>query len=158
MVYDSAIDIGTCVTSFNGSRYRLYCLDNNDKNYCCRLSNSTSLLHDLGNRACCSHEEYSDQYWVTLAAIQGSSILLSLLFIYLLVVIGWFYMTSFSIQEATVKESRRQIIKHLLRQQILHKSKRSEPSVISSLRNISQSLSSSRRKRRELEWSKRGKS
>lgn len=142
MLPEYSIDISTCVTRTDTGLARIFCL--NDDNYCCQRANSTSLIQDTGQRVCCSFEEYSDQQWVTLAAIEGYSILLTVQFIFLLVAVCWFYISARGIRESDVRESRRRILKHLLKQQILHKSRRTttDPSIMSSLRNISRTLSS----------------
>lgn len=146
MPFESATDIGTCATFENTRNFtvkRIYCLGNDGLNFCCRLPSVSDLLQESGIRVCCSHEQYSDQQWVVLATIRGFSILLSILFIFLAVVIGWFYISTCNIRESEVRESRRHIMKHLLKNQILHKSKEAGVSVLGSL---SRSLSLRKRK------------
>lgn len=149
--FQFSIDIGGCVTKQINTLSRLYCLDNDELNFCCQQSNVSVLIGDTGARTCCSLENYSDQHWVSLAAIQGYSILLFPLFIFLMLVLSWFYFTSCKIRQSDVQKSRRYIMKQLLKHQILHKSKRTsiEPSIVRGLRDISQSLSSSRDKKKQ---------
>lgn len=139
-----SIDIGSCVTKQDDALARLYCLDNNKLNFCCQPSNASILLKDSGARKCCSLENYSDLHWVSLAAIQGYSMLLVPLFVYSIFVMGWFYFNSYKIRHSDVQESRRYIMKQLLKHQILHKSKRFhvEPSIVHGLSNISRVLTS----------------
>lgn len=139
-----SIDIGSCVTKQGSDLSRLYCLDNEKFNFCCHQSNVSILLKDTGARKCCSLENYSDQHWVSLAAIQGYSMLLVPLFFYSILVMCWFYFSSYKIRHSDVQESRRYIMKQLLKHQILHKSKRLhiEPSIVHGLSNISRVLTS----------------
>lgn len=120
---------------------RIFCLIN-DFHFCCQQTNSSSLLGDTGERICCTYDQYNDQYWVTLAAIKGYLILLTLMMIYLISFIGYVYFTSRNISETDVKGARRQIVKHLMKRQILHKSRGRDISMLSSLRSLANTLSS----------------
>lgn len=146
MTSSGAIDIGFCVNNVDSKLERLTCLGKDNLNFCCRLTNSSNLIADTGQRICCSGDQYDDQNWVSLAYIQGYSITLHVLFVYLCIIVGWFVATGCMIHETDVKESRQRIIRHLLKRQVLYKSPRSEPTMYDSLKRISSTLSSSIRK------------
>lgn len=152
-----SIDIATCVSnSSNEGLIRLYCLESDDANYCCKVNNASNLLLDSGERKCCSYDEYLDQQWVTAASIQGFSLLLVVLFFYFIIVVVWFYLTTFRIKQADVDATRRRVIRQLLKKQILHKSKlKPGPSLVSSIRQLSKTLSSSRSKSKSKRADKR---
>lgn len=150
MVYDISIDIGTCVTRNKSYLTRIYCLDSSGENYCCHLTNSSNLIRDSGHRACCSLDRYSDQQWVTLASIQGFSILLGVIFAYLVIVVGYFYVSSYGLREGDIRDTRRKILRHLLKKQMLHKPKRmGGGSAVAHLLHIGHTLSSSRSDKRK---------
>lgn len=137
------IGIGACLSrnDSSGTWDKIVCLE--DRNFCCRVSNFSNFLSDTGKRSCCSYEQFSDQHWATMAAIQGFSILLAVMFMLVLIVSGWFYLTSCGISETEITEQRKKIIGQLLRRQILDRAHRNIPSVVGSLKQTSDSSSSS---------------
>lgn len=144
-----SVDIGICVTRYAGQLKRLFCLDDIVNNFCCQLSNASVLIHDTGERTCCSFDQYLDLQWGLIGSIQGFMILLSLAFITALATSLWIFLRTRGIRESEVKESRRHLIKHLFKQQMLVKSRRADPSIVDALKNFSITLSSdgSRRQR-----------
>lgn len=137
-----SIDIATCISNSSTGSVRIYCLDE-DLNYCCKLNNASNLIVDSGERFCCTYEDYADQQWVIMASIQGLTLLLIIIFCYFLLVFCWFYITTFTIKKEAVNVTRKRIIKHLLKKQLLHKSSRgSEASLASNIRNLSKTFSS----------------
>lgn len=150
-VLDFNTDIGACWSRNNNYQFeQIICLGRDGNNYCCKASNYSNIMHDSGKRACCTYEQYADQHWVTMAVIQGFSILLAFMFAMMLCISAWFYLSSCGINEAEVKEHRRKVITHLLRNQILNRSHHNEPSILSSLKKASRSFSSSSGRHREL--------
>lgn len=147
MSINSNIDIGICVTKTSEPVERILCLDNDLENFCCVLPNSSVLIQDTGQRACCKLEEYLDLQWATLGSIQGFLILLTIVFVLLLVTCVWIFITSCRIRESEVVKSRKEIIRHLFREQMLHKSRLAAPSAYDSLKNLTRSVSSSRKRR-----------
>lgn len=142
---DASIDIGVCINRTGTGPQPIFCLGDDGLNFCCQLPNSSVLIQDTGERACCSLESYLDLQWATLGSIQVFLVLLTTSFIILILTLVWIFLTSFRIKESEVKESRREVVKHLLRNQMLHKSRKAEPSVVDSLKNLSTTLSSSRK-------------
>lgn len=111
------LDFGTCSSD-------IVCLDEAD-NYCCSASPFVNDMEIRSDLKCCTLDDFSDQQWVTLASMRGYLILLSLLFLFSLCTIASFYLTSYRLSESEIKESRRSILKHLLKKRNIHKSRTS---------------------------------
>lgn len=145
----STIDIGVC-TSLNQNKQlaRIYCLANDGLNFCCQQVNASTLSGDSGERVCCSLSDYLGQQWVTLQSIEIYSILLAAFFVATLMIVIWFFLTTHKIGESNVNKSRKVIIRHLMRKQLLHKSKMHDDSVLASVRRIKDTFSESLKRRK----------
>lgn len=119
-------DVGVCVTKLASGSVKLFCLGADERNYCCRADYSTSPTVDNGVHKCCTHKEFSDQHWVTLGSIKGYTILMAILFLHCLATLAWFYWTSRDISESEARITQRQIMKHLLKRDLISKSKGSD--------------------------------
>lgn len=137
----SRVDIGLCVSG-NDDTKPVPCLDGDERNYCCNQDGIVGSVSGQAN-VCCTYEEYADQHWVSLAVIQGYAMFLVFFFMCTLGWLGWFYVSSFMIKEKDVKDSRRRIVKSLLKSQILHKSGITAPTAVGSMNRVRDKFSSS---------------
>lgn len=139
---DYTIEIGLCASQDDSKEYvQIECLGDDGLNYCCQQPDSSNLVGDSGKRSCCSYDDYADQQWSTLAAIRGYSFLLGILSTYTLLALAYFYWMSKNVKETDLHDQHQDVIKQLIKHEIIHKSKLNQPSAIDSLRSLSNSLS-----------------
>lgn len=134
------VDIGIC---WLGPNRQVACLDEDDRNYCCDKLSILLMENATETSICCTYEQYTDEHWVSLAVVQGYYLFLIVFFVGTTSWLGWIFVTSLMIDEKDVKLSRRLILKRLLKNQILHKSRVTDPSAVKSMDRIHNSLMSS---------------
>lgn len=118
---NSFVEVGTCYSSNDiGSLTKFYCLNDDDKNYCC-IDRSTSSLdkYDSSQSNCCSYEEYGNQHWVTLAIIKILFIVITVIFLNSLLLFIFFFSKCIGLKEADIKERRRVVLKELKSKKII---------------------------------------
>ena len=92
-----------------------------------------------------SYNDYADEHWVTLGTIKSLLIIISIVFLNLICLLIYFFISCSGITESDIRASRRIIMKELLKEQILHKSDRSDPSAYPGLKKLSDGVSRKRK-------------
>lgn len=140
MVLNYNVDVGSCLTNEPSLR-KLDCTNNDGRHYCC--VNITSILPDAASRYCCNYKDYAAQHWVSLSVMRIFLILLIPVFLSTFLVLVFFLITSYNISEKDIQRSRRIILNTLMKKQLLYKSGKIEPSAVTGMTRLSNTLSAS---------------
>lgn len=110
------VDIGHCFVE-QGSWKPIECPWASSA-YCCQLRKPVEIIkyEDI----CCTHQQYADQHWVSLAIIQGYLRFVIVIFLCLMGWMGWFYASTYMIKD--IRGPRHLSAKRLLKSKMPHKS------------------------------------